>query len=95
MNIYKGHITTDANGDATVTLPSYFTVINKDYDYQLTCIGQFAQAIVSEEISNNQFKIKTDKPGVKVSWQVSGVRQDPVANAYRIVVETEKPKSDA
>ena len=94
MNIYKGHVTTDANGNATVTLPSYFTILNKDYDYQLTCIGQFAQAIVSEEIRNNQFKIKTDKPNVKVSWQVSGVRQDPVANAYRIKDEVEKPANE-
>jgi hypothetical protein len=94
MNIYKGHVTTDANGEATVTLPSYFTILNKDYDYQLTCVGQFAQAIVSEEVTNNQFKIKTDKPNVKVSWQVSGVRQDPVANAYRIVDEVEKPAGE-
>jgi hypothetical protein len=94
MNIYKGHVTTDANGDATVKLPSYFNTLNKDYDYQLTCIGQFAQAIVSEEISNNQFKIKTDKPNVKVSWQVSGVRQDPVSNTYRIVDEVEKPANE-
>ena len=62
--------------------------------YQLTCIGQFAQAIVSEEIKENVFKIKTDKPNVKVSWQVSGVRQDPVANKYRIVDETDKPASE-
>ncbi len=94
MDIYKGHVTTDASGEATVSLPPYFTMLNKDYDYQLTCIGQFAQAIVSEEIKENVFKIKTDKPNVKVSWQVSGVRQDPVANKYRIVDETDKPASE-
>ncbi len=94
MDIYKGHVTTDANGDATVALPSYFTMLNKDYDYQLTCVGQFAQAIVSEEVKDNQFKIKTDKPNVKVSWQVSGVRQDPVANKYRIADEVEKPAGE-
>ena len=94
MDLYKGHITTDANGDATVTMPSYFTVLNKEYDYQLTCIGQFAQAIVLEEMSGNQFKIKTDKPNVKVSWQVAGVRQDPAANAYRVQVESEKPAGE-
>ena len=94
MDLYKGNVTTDADGNATVTLPSYFTVLNKDYDYQLTCIGQFAQAIVSEEISSNQFRIKTDKPNVKVSWQVSGVRQDPAANTYRIQDEVEKPAAE-
>ncbi len=94
MNIYNGNVVTDASGDAVITLPSYFSILNKEYKYQLTCIGQFAQAIVSEEISGNQFKIKTDKPNVKVSWQVSGVRQDPVANMYRIVNEVEKPESE-
>jgi hypothetical protein len=94
IDVYKGHVTTDANGDAVVILPSYFMMLNKDYDYQLTCVGQFAQAIVSEEVANNQFKIKTDKPNVKVSWQVSGVRQDPLANMYRIKDEVEKPESE-
>lgn len=28
---------------------------------------------------------------MKVSWQVTGIRRDPAADAYRIVVETEKP----
>ena len=94
MDLYKGHVTTDASGDGTVQLPSYFVILNKDFEYQLTCVGQFAQAIVSQEISNNQFKIKTDKPNVKVSWQVSGVRQDPAANAYRVKDEVEKPTSE-
>lgn len=95
MNIYNGNVTTDANGEAVVILPSYFSALNKDFKYQLTCIGQFAQAIILEEIGeNNQFKIKTDKPNVKVSWQVSGVRQDAAANMYRIQPEVEKPASE-
>ncbi|MBK8046883.1 MAG: hypothetical protein IPK16_07025 [Anaerolineales bacterium] len=90
MSIYNGNITTDANGDATVALPAYFEALNGDYRYQLTVVGQFAQAIVAEKIANNQFKIKTDKPSVEVSWQVTGVRHDPYANANRIAVEQEK-----
>lgn len=90
MNIYNGNITTSASGDATITLPNYFAALNKDFKYQLTCIGTFAQAIVAEEVSGNTFKIKTDKPNVKVSWQVAGVRQDAVANYYRIQNEVEK-----
>jgi hypothetical protein len=46
------------------------------FRYQLTVIGQFAQAIVAAEIANRSFIIKTSKPGVKVSWQVTGIRQD-------------------
>lgn len=90
MNIYNGNIVTDANGDATVTMPDYFEALNKDFRYQLTVIGTFAQAIVAEKVSGNHFKIKTDKPNVEVSWQVTGVRQDKYANAHRVVPEVEK-----
>ena len=91
MNIYNGNITTDATGIATVKLPSYFDAINIDFRYQLTVIGVFAQAIVKEEISGNQFSIQTDKPNVKVSWQVTGVRNDAWAKANRIKTEVNKP----
>ena len=50
----------------------------------------FTQAIVSEDIRDGQFKIKTDKPNVKVSWQVTGVRNDLYARENRIQVEVEK-----
>ena len=94
MNIYNGNVATDAKGYATVTLPDWFGALNKDFRYQLTCIGQFAQAIVSQEIQDNQFVIQTDKPGVKVSWQVTGVRQDAWAKANRIPVEQTKPEAE-
>jgi hypothetical protein len=38
--------------------------------------------------------IKTDKPGVEVSWQVTGIRQDAWANAHRIPLEVEKSATD-
>ena len=92
MNIYNGNVTTDAQGDAVVTLPEWFETLNRDFRYQLTVIGQFAQAIVSGEVAGGQFSIKTDKPYVKISWQVTGIRQDAWANAHRIPVEVEKPE---
>jgi trimeric autotransporter adhesin len=91
MNVYNGNITTNANGVATVVLPNYFEALNRDFRYQLTVIGQFAQAFVAQEISHNQFTIKTSQPNVKVSWQVTGIRQDPWANAHRIPAERDKP----
>ena len=94
MNIYNGNITTDANGEAIITLPSYFDALNKDFRYQLTTIGQRADAWIVEEISGNKFKIATEKPQVKVSWQVTGVREDAFANANRVVVEVDKPKEE-
>jgi hypothetical protein len=57
-------------------------------------MGQFAQAIVGSKIAGNEFTIRTDKPGVEVSWQVTGVRQDAWANAHRIPVEEEKPEKE-
>jgi hypothetical protein len=91
LNVYNGNITTGAEGYATVTLPAYFEALNRDYRYQLTVIGTFAQAIVAEEIAGNQFVIQTDEPHVKVSWQVTGVRDDPYARDNPLEVEAKKP----
>ena len=93
-NIYDGTVTTDASGYATVTLPEWFEALNKDFRYQLTVIGDFAQAIIAQEIQNNQFAIRTDKPNIKVSWQVTGIRKDAFAEKYRIPVEEYKKGDD-
>jgi trimeric autotransporter adhesin len=93
-NIYDGDVTTDASGLATVTLPDWFQALNRDFRYQLTVIGQFAQAIVAKKIENNQFQIRTSLPNVEVSWQVTGIRQDAFANAHRIQTEVEKAPQD-
>ncbi len=94
MNVYNGNTVTDSTGTAVVQLPGYFEAENIDFKYQLTVIGTFAQAIIAEEIRNNQFVIKTDKPNVKVSWQVTGVRNDPYAQQNRVVPEVEKAPAD-
>ena len=94
LNIYNGNVTTDGSGTAIVTMPAWFEALNMDFRYQLTVIGQFAQAIVASEISNGSFTIKTSKPSVKVSWMVTGIRQDAWANAHRIQVEVEKTAKD-
>jgi hypothetical protein len=93
-DMYDGTATTDASGNATIQLPKWFQALNRSFRYQLTPIGQFAQAIVATEVENNQFTIKTDKPYVKVSWQVTGTRHDAWANAHRIPVEVEKPQEE-
>jgi hypothetical protein len=90
MNVYNGNITTDRRGLATVTLPDYFEALNGDFRYQLTVIGQFAQAIVAKKIAANRFVIRTSRPHVEVSWQVTGIRHDAYANSYRIPVEEDK-----
>ena len=94
MNIYNGNVTTDASGNAEVTLPDYFEALNKDFRYQLTVIGTFAQAIISKKVSGNTFSIKTSVPNVEVSWQVTGVRHDAWADAHRVVPEQDKADAD-
>ena len=94
MNIYNGNVVTDSSGTAVVTMPAWFEALNTDFRYQLTVIGQFAQAIVAVKMANGSFTIKTSKSGVEVSWQVTGVRQDAWANAHRIPVEVEKAQRD-
>ena len=94
MNVYNGNITTNQEGKAIVQLPDYFEALNKDYRYQLTVMGTFAQAIVAEEINNNSFAIMTDKPNIKVSWQVTGIRDDAYARENRIPVEVDKKEHE-
>jgi hypothetical protein len=73
-------------------VPAWFDALNKDFRYQLTAIGRPGPDLhVAEEIKGNQFKIAGGKPGMKVSWQVTGVRQDAYANANRVPVEEDKP----
>jgi hypothetical protein len=91
MNVYNGNVTTDAQGEAVVVLPAYFEALNRNFRYQLTCIGGFAPVYIAEKISGNRFKIAGGTPGMEVSWQVTGIRQDAWAEAHRIVVEQAKP----
>jgi hypothetical protein len=90
MNIYNGNVTTGPDGRATVELPDWFEALNRDFRYQLTVIGRFAQAVVGREVADGSFVIETDQPGVRVSWQVTGIRKDTFANAHRIPVEEDK-----
>jgi hypothetical protein len=89
-NIYDGVATLDANGESVIQMPEWFGVLNRDFRYQLTCIGGFAPVYIAEELANNQFKIGGGRDGMRVSWQITGIRQDAWANAHRIPVEEEK-----
>jgi hypothetical protein len=90
LNIYNGVVTADANGEAIVTLPDWFMALNRDFRYGLTPIGEFAPLYVKEEVSDGRFTIAGAKPRQRVSWQLSGIRQDAWANANRIEIELDK-----
>ena len=93
MNIYNGNIALDQNGEAVVKLPEWFQTLNKDFRYSLTAIGAPAPNLyIAEEVADNSFKIAGGAAGMRVSWQVTGIRQDPYANKRRIIVEEEKPE---
>jgi hypothetical protein len=95
MNVYNGNVTLDASGRAWVDLPAWFEALNRDFRYQLTPIGAPAPDLhVAERISGNRFAIAGGPPGVEVSWQVTGIRHDPYADANRIEVEVEKPPEE-
>jgi hypothetical protein len=91
MNVYNGNVELDGAGEAWVELPEWFEALNQDFRYQLTCIGGFAPVYIADEISGNRFRIAGGEPGLRVSWQVTGIRHDPYAEAHRIPVEEAKP----
>ncbi len=94
MNVYNGNVILDSRGEAIVELPEYFEALNQDFRYQLTCIGGFAPVYIADKIQSNQFSIAGGQPGMEVSWMVTGIRHDPVAEANRIVVEENKKPNE-
>ena len=95
LNLYNGIVTLNSHGEAWVSLPNYFGALNDGFRYQLTAIGSPAPRLyVAEKVSRNRFKIAGGKPGMEVSWQVTGIRQDPYAKAHRVKVEEQKPKDE-
>ena len=93
-NIYDGVVILDAEGEAVVELPAWFEVLNTEFRYQLTCIGAYAPVYIAQEVKGNRFKLAGGKPGMKVSWQITGKRRDPYALAHPLVVEEEKPEGE-
>jgi hypothetical protein len=109
-NVYDGLVVLDEKGEAEIELPDWFGALNKDFRYQLTAIGAPGPNLyIAEEISdaatnfgsagsnknnNSRFKIAGGSSGMKVSWQVTGIRKDPWTNANRIQVEEDKPDKE-
>jgi hypothetical protein len=94
LNLYTGRVTLDANGEAWVEMPSWFEPANTGFDYQLTCIGGYAPVYISQEINNNRFQIAGGKPGLKVSWQVTAVRNDPYSQQNPVPAQQDKPANE-
>jgi hypothetical protein len=94
-NVYDGVVTLDADGTAWVELPEWFEAVNKDFRYQRTPIGAPAPDLyIAREIEGNRFRIAGGQPGLKVSWQVTGIRHDAYAEAHPLAVEEAKPPEE-
>ncbi|MGH9440841.1 MAG: hypothetical protein ACRD16_01050, partial [Thermoanaerobaculia bacterium] len=95
MNIYNGMVRLDSKGEATVAMPEWFEAVNEEFRYQLTAVGGPGRDLyVADEVQNNQFRIAGGTPGLKVSWQVTGIRHDAYAARNPVSVEAEKPESE-
>lgn len=93
--IYDGNVVLDASGEAQVEMPTWFEALNRDFRYQLTAIGAPAPGLhVAEKISQRRFRIAGGAPGMEVSWQVTGIRQDATATANPIQTESSKVAHD-
>lgn len=82
LNIYRGNVMFDAQGEAVVEMPDYYSLINKNPSYQLTPIGAYAQLFVKEELAQGRFVIGGGQEGMKASWIVYAERNDPYLQQY-------------
>lgn len=94
-NVYDGVAELDAEGRAEITLPEWCEALNERFRYQLTPIGGAASDLhIAREVADNRFAIAGGRPGMRVSWQLTGVRHDPDARAHPMEVEAEKPEKE-
>jgi hypothetical protein len=96
MNVYNGNVVLSGDGSAWIEMPEWFEALNRDFRYQLTAIGAPGPNLyIAEEMTGNRFQVAGGQAGMKVSWMVTGIRQDAYANAHRIPVEETKTVKDS
>jgi len=95
LNSYRGNAILDANGEAVITLPDYYELININFSYHLTPIGNPTVLYIKEEIKENKFTIAGGTKNMKVSWLVISERNDLELQQRPEIkqVEIEKPKN--
>jgi hypothetical protein len=92
LNIYRGSVVLDATGRAEVSLPSYFSALNRNPMVQLTGVGTPEVVYLAEKVSGGRFVIG-GPAGAEVYWQVTGERNDVSAEATRRMMPVEQPKT--
>lgn len=80
LNMYRGTVSLNEQGEAIVKLPAYFNDININFSYQLTAVGaSMPNLYVKSEIgSDNSFVLSGGVANAKVSWTVYTERNDKV-----------------
>lgn len=98
-NIYDGIVELDEKGQAVIELPLYFLALNRDFRYLATPIGNpMPELHMSTSIRRKTplggglitFEVSGGIANGRVSWQVTGIRKDPLAELHPIVPEVEK-----
>ena len=103
MNLYDGIATLDDNGEVTIELPSYFMALNREFRYLATPLGSpMPNLYISGEVKKKWlglfgdivFSIAGGVRNGRVSWQVTGIRHDPLIEQNPIIPEVRKgPKA--
>ncbi|NVO03102.1 MAG: hypothetical protein HXX09_10435 [Bacteroidetes bacterium] len=90
LNVYRGNAILDANGEAIITLPEYFSSININFSYNLTSIGTSAPELhIKDEVKGNAFSVAGGKPNSKISWTVYAERNDKYIQEHPDSKQTE------
>jgi hypothetical protein len=88
----SGNALLGPDGRAEIPIPAWFPEAAGTFRYQLTPLGSPAPGLyVAAEIQNGHFEIAGGPAGLKVSWQVTGTRQDAYALAHPFQAEQQKP----
>lgn len=92
INMYRGTVVLDGNGEGTVTMPDYFDSVNINCTYSLTAIGKQTNVYIKQEISNGKFIVAGGASGQKICWFVYANRNDRYVKAHpgNIQVEVRK-----
>ena len=96
LNVYRGNVSLDNNGEATVQLPDYFDEININLSYNLTPVGSYAELYIKEKVNDNRFVIGGGNPNMEVSWTIFAERNDKYVqrNPEKRITEVEKRDSE-
>ena len=92
---YRGKITLDCHGNATILLPGYWSALCKAGQVWLEVEGAprgdlFHKGIQIDPSGAATIGLFAGPPGARVAWLVAADRADPWAIAHHLVVERHK-----